>query len=72
VLELVSFGYRNQDIAECLHVTRQAVKNMLRIIQLKLGADNRTHAVSVCFRNGLLPIKDPGKARGRKLEEPPN
>lgn len=58
VLELVSLGYGNQAIAKHLQVARQAVKNSLRIIQLKFGANNRAHAASVCLRKGLLPLKD--------------
>src|ERR1035441_7201246 len=27
---------------------------MMRVIHLKLGAENRAHAVAVCFRNGWL------------------
>jgi DNA-binding CsgD family transcriptional regulator len=52
VLELVSYGYDNGAIAEYFQTSRQAVKNMMRVIHLKLGADNRAHAVAVCFRNG--------------------
>jgi DNA-binding CsgD family transcriptional regulator len=52
VLELVSYGYDNGAIADYFQTTRQAVKNMMRVIHLKLGADNRAHAVAVCFRNG--------------------
>jgi DNA-binding CsgD family transcriptional regulator len=55
VLELLSYGYENRDIASHFRTSGQAVKNMLRTINLKLGADNRTHAVAVCFRNGWLP-----------------
>jgi DNA-binding CsgD family transcriptional regulator len=54
VLELVSYGYDNRAIAEHFQITRQAGKNMMRMINLKLGADNRAHAVAVCFRNGWL------------------
>jgi DNA-binding CsgD family transcriptional regulator len=52
VLELVSYGYDNRAIADYFQTSRQAVKNMMRVIHLKLGADNRAHAVAVCFRNG--------------------
>src|SRR5579862_3336626 len=58
VLELLSYGYENRDIATHFRTSGQAVKNMLRTINLKLGADNRTHAVAVCFRNGWLPVKE--------------
>src|SRR5664280_856758 len=54
VLELVSYGYDNRAIAEHFQITRQAGENMMRMINLKLGADNRAHAVAVCFRNGWL------------------
>ena len=57
LLELLSYGYENGDIAEHFHTSLQAVKNMLRTINLKLGADNRTHAVAISFRNGWLPLK---------------
>jgi DNA-binding CsgD family transcriptional regulator len=58
VLELLSYGYENRDVASHFRTSGQAVKNMLRTINLKLGADNRTHAVAVCFRNGWLPARD--------------
>lgn len=58
VVELLSYGYENSDIASYFQTSRQAVKNMLRTINLKLGADNRTHAVAVCFRNGWLPSNE--------------
>jgi DNA-binding CsgD family transcriptional regulator len=77
VLELVSYGYDNRAIADYFQTTRQAVKNMMRVIHLKLGADNRAHAVAVCFRNGWFSEKgngDPGSGSppGRKsmFDEP--
>ena len=76
LLELLSYGYENGDIADHFHTSLQAVKNMLRTINLKLGADNRTHAVSICFRNNWLPLDSqesvirgqasPGKSNGRR------
>jgi DNA-binding CsgD family transcriptional regulator len=60
VLELVSYGYDNRAIAEYFQTTRQAVKNMMRVIHLKLGADNRAHAVAVCFRNGWFSERGNG------------
>jgi len=57
VLELVSYGYANGAIASHFQITLQAIKNTLRTAHLKLGADNRAHAVSICFRNGWLPAK---------------
>lgn len=60
VLELVSYGYDNRAIADYFQTTRQAVKNMMRVIHLKLGADNRAHAVAVCFRNGWFSERGNG------------
>ncbi len=60
VLELVSFGYDNRAIADYFHTSGQAVKNMMRVIHLKLGADNRAHAVAVCFRNGWFSERGNG------------
>ena len=77
VMELVSYGYDNRAIADHFQTTRQAVKNMMRVIHLKLGADNRAHAVAVCFRNGWLSGNGnggpgSGDSPGRKsvLDEP--
>jgi DNA-binding CsgD family transcriptional regulator len=77
VLELVSYGYDNRAIADYFQTTRQAVKNMMRVIYLKLGADNRAHAVAVCFRNGWLSGRGNGglglaglSARESVLDEP--
>ena len=77
VLELVSYGYDNGAIADYFQTTRQAVKNMMRVIHLKLGADNRAHAVAVCFRNGWFSGNGnggpgSGSPPGRKsvLDEP--
>ena len=66
LLELVSYGYANADIAGHFQITQQAVKNMLRSIHLKLGADNRAHAVSICFRNGWLRTDSSGGPESQK------
>src|SRR5215831_19394039 len=73
LLELVSYGYANADIAGHFQITQQAVKNMLRTIHLKLGADNRAHAVSICFRNNWLPL-DPRESiiEGQTIQGRPN
>jgi DNA-binding CsgD family transcriptional regulator len=77
VLELVSYGYDNRAIADYFQTTRQAVKNMMRVIHLKLGADNRAHAVAVCFRNGWFsgtrnggPGSGGSAGRGPMFDEP--
>lgn len=73
LLELLSYGYENCDIADHFQTSLQAVKNMLRTINLKLGADNRTHAVSICFRNSWLPLgPQESIIKGQTVQGKPN
>lgn len=54
VLRLVSSGHRNRVIAERLFVSETTIKAHLRSINIKLGADNRTHALAVARQHGLV------------------
>jgi DNA-binding NarL/FixJ family response regulator len=54
VLELISQGLQNSEIAERLFVTERTVKFHVSSILAKLGADNRTEAVSLAARQGLI------------------
>jgi DNA-binding NarL/FixJ family response regulator len=54
VLELVAEGLSNAEAAERLFVSSETVKACLRTIRLKLGVHNRTAAVHVARRAGLL------------------
>lgn len=55
LLKLLAEGHSNREIAESLHIAESTVKTHLKNINAKLGASNRTHAVAVARRNGLLP-----------------
>lgn len=55
VLERVAAGAANGDIAADLGLRPNTVKAYLRSIARKLGATNRTHAVSLARAGGLLP-----------------
>ncbi|MCP2255509.1 GAF domain-containing protein [Prauserella aidingensis] len=55
VLQLVATGAANGDIAAELGLRPNTVKAYLRSIARKLGAANRTHAVSFAREAGLLP-----------------
>ncbi|MCR3720620.1 MULTISPECIES: LuxR C-terminal-related transcriptional regulator [Prauserella salsuginis group] len=55
VLQLVATGAANGDIAAELGLRPNTVKAYLRSIARKLGATNRTHAVSLARESGLLP-----------------
>jgi DNA-binding NarL/FixJ family response regulator len=54
VLELISQGLQNSEIAGRLFVTERTVKFHVSSILAKLGADNRTEAVSLAARQGLI------------------
>jgi DNA-binding NarL/FixJ family response regulator len=54
VLLLISEGLHNSEIAGRLFVTERTVKFHVSSILAKLGADNRTEAVAVAARRGLI------------------
>jgi DNA-binding CsgD family transcriptional regulator len=56
VLELVAEGLPNKAIAERLSISDQTVKFHVASICAKLGAANRTEAVRVAIRRGLVPL----------------
>jgi LuxR family maltose regulon positive regulatory protein len=55
VLELLAAGLRNQEIAEKLVLTPGTVKWYASDIYSKLGVKNRTKAVALARKLGLLP-----------------
>lgn len=54
VIELVSQGKSNKNIAEDLFITENTVKKHLRNILEKLHANNRAEAVSLALQKGLI------------------
>lgn len=56
VLELLSRGLQNREIAEKLFVTERTVKFHVSSLLHKLGAANRTEAVSIAARRGLIQL----------------
>ena len=54
VLALISEGLHNSEIAGRLFVTERTVKFHVSSILAKLGADNRTEAVALAARRGLI------------------
>lgn len=54
VLQLLSGGYSNLDMATKLFVAETTVRTHLRSISAKLGAKNRTQIVSIARRAGLV------------------
>jgi DNA-binding NarL/FixJ family response regulator len=56
VLELVAAGNSNKVVADRLEITEDTVKSHVRSILNKLGANDRTHAVTIALRRGFLDI----------------
>jgi DNA-binding NarL/FixJ family response regulator len=56
VLRKVSGGNRNRDIAELLFITEETVKVHIRHIMEKLGAKDRTQAIAIAVRRGIIQL----------------
>ena len=56
VLELIRDGNRNKQIAGRLSICETTVNFHIKNIVEKLQANDRTHAVSIAFRRGLLEV----------------
>lgn len=56
VLRLIRDGYRNKQIADQLSIAETTVNFHIKNIVGKLGANDRTHAVTIAVRRGLLQI----------------
>jgi DNA-binding NarL/FixJ family response regulator len=58
VLGLMAQGKTNREIAELLVITERTVKFHVSSILDKLGADNRTEAVTIAVQRGLVNLKE--------------
>jgi DNA-binding NarL/FixJ family response regulator len=56
VLALVAAGNRNRDIGERLFIAEETVKVHLRRIFEKLGAKDRTQAIAIAVRRGIVRL----------------
>jgi DNA-binding NarL/FixJ family response regulator len=56
VLQLIRDGYRNKQIADRLLIAETTVSFHIKNLVSKLGANDRTHAVTIALRRGLLHI----------------
>jgi DNA-binding NarL/FixJ family response regulator len=56
VLQQVAGGSRNRDIAERLFIAEETVKVHIKHILQKLGARDRTEAVAIALRRGIIQL----------------
>ena len=56
VLQRIAGGNRNIDIAELLFISEETVKGHVKHIMEKLGAKDRTEAVAIAVRRGIIHL----------------
>jgi DNA-binding NarL/FixJ family response regulator len=56
VLRLLAGGNRNRDIAERLFISEETVKVHVKHLMEKLGASDRTQAVAIGVRRGIIEL----------------
>jgi DNA-binding NarL/FixJ family response regulator len=56
VLRQIAEGNRNRDIGEKLFITEETVKVHIKHIMEKLGASDRTQAVAIAIRRGIIHL----------------
>ncbi|MEN3328898.1 MAG: hypothetical protein V7638_3705 [Acidobacteriota bacterium] len=56
VLRQVAAGNANKMVAQLLNISEETVKAHMRSILSKLGANDRTHAVTIAVKRGIIEI----------------
>lgn len=56
VLRQIAGGNRNRDIAELLFISEETVKVHIKHIMEKLGASDRTQAIAIAVRRGIIVL----------------
>ena len=56
VLRLIAGGNANKEIASQLSITEETVKGYVKNILAKLGAKDRTHAVTIGLKRGVIDL----------------
>lgn len=56
ILRLVATGTSNKIIADRLHLSEATVKGHMKNILSKLGANDRTHAVTIAMKRGFFDV----------------
>jgi DNA-binding NarL/FixJ family response regulator len=56
VLSLAASGNSNKQVAAKLRISEDTVKGHMKMIFLKLGASDRTHAVTIAAKRGIIEL----------------
>ena len=56
VLQRVAAGNSNKRVAHALDVSEETVKSHMKSIMVKLSANDRTHAVTIALKRGMIEI----------------
>lgn len=56
VLTLIADGCRNRAVAEALNISEETVKMHVKNTMAKLGANDRTHAVTIAIQRGFITL----------------
>jgi DNA-binding NarL/FixJ family response regulator len=56
VLRMIATGSANKEIAAQLSISEETVKSRVKNILLKLGANDRTHAVTIALKRGIIEL----------------
>jgi DNA-binding NarL/FixJ family response regulator len=69
VLRLIADGLENQAIANVLFVSVETIRTHVKSILRKLSSRDRTHAVAVAFRSGVLTVEEDAVPRSRASDD---
>jgi DNA-binding NarL/FixJ family response regulator len=59
VLQLVASGFANKEISFRLSINEETTKTHIKNILAKLGARDRTHAVTLGLKRGIIVLQQP-------------
>jgi two-component system, NarL family, response regulator len=56
---LIAGGSANKLVADQLSITEETVKSHVKNILSKLGANDRTHAITIALKRGIIELQPP-------------